>query len=144
MDGQTLLQRCEDASKKEVKKFFRKEKKREIFPTLFWCFPEDGRTDGQTQGWTDRPSYRDAWMHSIKEVKKYFWKEEEKEIFPTLFWCFPKDGRMDRQTHGQTDRPSYRDAWTHLKKRRKKEKVWQKKNRKKETNCTVVQINHEL
>ena len=63
MDGQTLLQRCEDASKKEVKKFFRKEKKREIFPTLFWCFPEDGRTDGQTQGWTDRPSYRDAWTH---------------------------------------------------------------------------------
>ena len=39
------------------------------------------------------------------------------------------DGRMDGQTHGQTDRPSYRDAWTHLKKRRKKEKVWQKKNR---------------
>ena len=30
----------------------------------------DRQTDGRTDGWMDRPSYRDVWIHLKRERKK--------------------------------------------------------------------------
>ena len=53
--------------------------------------------DGQTDGWMDTPSYRDARTH-LKMIGS---------------GGFSKKG--DRPTDRRMDRPSYRDARTHLK-----------------------------